>query len=185
MARWEDREAYAFNALIRLAEEVVSEKRSTVRNMTLLRVDLEALQRGEVRGDELCEISGVGPIAVSAARELVGESVLQLVITKGVDVLNVTHLGRSPTAAQRVALLFRQPVCCMRAVTGDVVRSTIGRIGPAPGTPEWTSATRCASRTTTSRRTKAGLWSKARGNDLSLHLTILGTRTTGLRHERG
>jgi hypothetical protein len=33
------------------------------------------------------------------------------VITKGVDVANVTHLGRGPTAAQRVALLWSKPKC--------------------------------------------------------------------------
>jgi len=34
-----------------------------------------------------------------------------LVVTRGVDVVNVTHLGRAPTDAQKVAVLFRQPVC--------------------------------------------------------------------------
>ena len=77
----------------------------------LIRVDLEALKRGAVEGDELCDIPGLGPIAVSAARELLGESILKLVITKGVDVVNVTHLGRGPTEAQRIALLFQQPGC--------------------------------------------------------------------------
>ena len=32
-------------------------------------------------------------------------------ITKGVDVMNVTHLGRSATMAQQVALWW-QPPCC-------------------------------------------------------------------------
>ncbi|HMC72204.1 MAG TPA: hypothetical protein VKJ07_23805, partial [Mycobacteriales bacterium] len=49
------------------------------------------------------EITGLGPIPVSTARELLGDSILKLVITKGVDVLHVTHLGRGPNAAQRVA----------------------------------------------------------------------------------
>ena len=52
------------------------------------------------------QIAGLGPIPVSTARELLGESILKLVITKGVDVVNVVHLGRAPTAAQRVALLW-------------------------------------------------------------------------------
>ncbi len=45
------------------------------------------------------------------ARDLLGESVLKLVLTKGVDVANVTHLGRGPTAAQRIALLWQAPTC--------------------------------------------------------------------------
>ena len=32
-------------------------------------------------------------------------------ITKGVDVANVVHLGRGPTAAQRIALLWTSPKC--------------------------------------------------------------------------
>jgi hypothetical protein len=59
----------------------------------------------------LCEITGVGPVPVDAARRLLGESMLKLVITNGVDVANVTHLGRGPTMAQRVALLWSSPAC--------------------------------------------------------------------------
>jgi hypothetical protein len=77
----------------------------------LIRADAEALQRGAVEGDEVCEIVGVGPIPVRTARELLGDAMLKLVITKGVDVANVVHLGRGPTAAQRVALLWQQPKC--------------------------------------------------------------------------
>jgi len=86
-------------------------RRSNPRHLALLRVDLEALRRGAVEGDELCEIAGIGPVPVSVARELLGDAVLKLVITRGVDVLNVTHLGRGPTAAQRVALAWASPGC--------------------------------------------------------------------------
>jgi hypothetical protein len=113
--RHEEREAYAFDALTGMADAlsggVWSGKSRTLRNTMFIRVDLEALKRGEVDGDELCEIPGVGPLAVSAARQLLGDSILKLVITRGVDVVNVTHLGRGPTIAQEVALLFRQPLC--------------------------------------------------------------------------
>ncbi|HET6728277.1 MAG TPA: hypothetical protein VFG96_02595, partial [Jiangellaceae bacterium] len=81
------------------------------RYLALLRVDVEALRRGAVAGGELCEITGVGPVPVSVARDLLGESVLKLVITRGVDVAHVTHLGRGPTAAQRVALAWTTPGC--------------------------------------------------------------------------
>ncbi len=81
------------------------------RYLALLRVDIEALQRGAVTGQELCEISGVGPVPVSVARGLLGEAVLKLVITRGVDVVHVTHLGRGPTAAQRIALAWASPGC--------------------------------------------------------------------------
>jgi hypothetical protein len=81
------------------------------RYLALLRVDVQALHRGRVAGGELCEIRGVGPVPVSVAEGLLGRSVLQLVITRGVDVLNVTHLGRGPTAAQKIALAWASPGC--------------------------------------------------------------------------
>ena len=33
------------------------------------------------------------------------------VVTQGVDVISVAHLGRNPTAYQRTALLWQQPEC--------------------------------------------------------------------------
>jgi hypothetical protein len=48
------------------------------------------------------------------ARELLGEAILKLVITDGVDVRNVTHLGRGPTAAHRAALLWMNPTCSVQ-----------------------------------------------------------------------
>ena len=60
-------------------------------------VDIEALRRGEVEAGETCEIRGVGPVSVAAARELLGDAALAIVIKDGVDVMNVTHLnGRPP-----------------------------------------------------------------------------------------
>jgi hypothetical protein len=67
--------------------------------------------RGALEGEETCEIVGAGPVPVRIARELLGESILKLVITKGVDVVNVVHLGRGPTAAQKIALLWSSPKC--------------------------------------------------------------------------
>ena len=69
------------------------------------------MRRGTVEGDERCEIAGLGPIPVERARELLGDAILKLVLTKGVDVANVTHLGRSPTMAQRVALWWSARQC--------------------------------------------------------------------------
>jgi len=81
------------------------------RFLSLLRIDLAALTRGGVERDEVCEIAGVGPVPARVARALLGDSIVKLVITRGVDVVNVTNLGRGPTAAQRVALLWATPGC--------------------------------------------------------------------------
>jgi hypothetical protein len=88
-----------------------SRRSGTPPYLGLIRVDLEALTRGWVEGDELCEITGLGPIPLTRARELLGESALRLVITRGIDVQNITYLGRGPNAAQNLALLWSQPFC--------------------------------------------------------------------------
>jgi hypothetical protein len=78
--------------------------------LALLRVDLDALARGHIDGDEVCEIGGAA-VPVSVARQVLGDAVLKLVITRGQDVMSVTHLGRGPTAAQKVALRWLSPTC--------------------------------------------------------------------------
>ena len=101
-------------------------KQRRVRNpgyVGLLRVDVEALQRGRVDGDELCEIAGVGPVPVSKARELLSDAVVKLVITRGVDVLNVTHLGRGPNVAQQMALLWQMPCCSVEGCSRTWVQN--------------------------------------------------------------
>jgi hypothetical protein len=81
------------------------------RYLALLRIDAAALRRGRVDGGELCEIAGVGPVPVTVARDLLGEAIVKLVITNGVDVANVTHLGRGPTTAQKIAVMWANPTC--------------------------------------------------------------------------
>ena len=85
-------------------------KRAPVRYLAVLRADLSALTRGQVANGEVCEIAGLGPVPVAVARDLLGEAVLHLVLTRGRDA-NVTHLGRGANAAQRVTLLWRSPIC--------------------------------------------------------------------------
>jgi hypothetical protein len=89
--------------------------------LALLRIDFTALQRGHTRGDELCEIAGVGPVPVSKARELLGDAVIKLIATKGQQVVNVTHYGRKPTTAQRTALLWAQPTCSVAGCDHSIV----------------------------------------------------------------
>jgi Domain of unknown function (DUF222) len=111
--RREALEAYLFDALVAAVGQSspADDQPERLRFLGLLRVDVEALQRNDVADDEICEITGIGPIPVSTARAMLGESILKLVITKGVNVLHVTHLGRGPSAAQMVALLWQNPTC--------------------------------------------------------------------------
>jgi hypothetical protein len=76
-----------------------------------LRVDLDALRRGTIIGGEICEIPGVGPVSVETARDLMGDALVDLVITNGVDVASVCHLGRSIPTALRKAVVERDRTC--------------------------------------------------------------------------
>jgi hypothetical protein len=126
--RREPREAYAFDALMLMADRATNgapaakKTRPNPRFLALLRADLNALTSGTVEDGELCEIAGVGPVPVATARELLGDAIVKLVITKGVDVANVVHLGRGPTVAQKIALLWTSPKCANEACSGTFVQ---------------------------------------------------------------
>lgn len=124
--RREGRDAYAFDALLTLLERGrqatapgagtgaatgTPRRSSDPTHLAMIRVDLTALIRGEATGDEICEIAGIGPISVTEARALLGDSILKLVCTRGVDVHNLTHLGRGPTRAQELAVLWAGTTC--------------------------------------------------------------------------
>jgi hypothetical protein len=114
--RTEPVEAYEFDALIELAQRTSGERpggkpSKAPQLLGLVRVDHSALVRGQVEGEEVCEIAGLGPVPAGVARDLLGDAVVKLVVTKGVDVANVTHLGRGPTVAQKIAMWWRTPQC--------------------------------------------------------------------------
>jgi hypothetical protein len=77
----------------------------------IVRADLSALRRGHAEGDEVCDIAGVGPVTVATVRQLWPDAVVKAVITRGVDVLNVTSLGRRATEAMATAMQFANPAC--------------------------------------------------------------------------
>ncbi|MFP5376913.1 MAG: hypothetical protein ACLGIO_09055 [Acidimicrobiia bacterium] len=87
--------------------------RSPVPTKVVVRIDWTALVRGWVAEGETCEITGVGPVAVSAVRAMMasGDPFLAAVVTKGVDVVSVAHLGRRPSAFQQTALDWAAPTC--------------------------------------------------------------------------
>jgi hypothetical protein len=106
--RRESPDAYAadgFVAMVRAAANSGGATSSKSRNTkVIVTVDIEALRRGHTAGDETCEIRGVGPVSVDAARRLLGDAALAIVIKDGVDVMNVTHLGRNLTAWQQTVV---------------------------------------------------------------------------------
>jgi hypothetical protein len=64
-------------------------------------ISYEALNRGLAEAGERCEIAGVGPVSVATLRSLMGDAFGAAIVTDGVDVFTVAHLGRSATAHQR------------------------------------------------------------------------------------
>ena len=76
-----------------------------------IRIDADAFFRGHVEPGETCEIPGVGPVPVAAVRSLLGEAILELVITRGVDVTTVVSDSRYVRKALRIALEERDPTC--------------------------------------------------------------------------
>jgi Domain of unknown function (DUF222) len=76
-----------------------------------VRVDASAMRRGYVEDGEVCEIPGVGPVPVSTVRGMLSEAFVKLLVTDGVDVLTVCHVGRGVPAHVRSALEERDPTC--------------------------------------------------------------------------
>ena len=131
-AKREGRGAYAFDALMNLGRTGDAGDTATgdatgdgptgdgpcrgrsgwvpLTRLTLVRVDLAALMRGWAGVGELCEIGGV-PVSVDELRRVLGESVVQLVLTNGEAVVDVVNLHRKPTVAQRIAKLFTDSCC--------------------------------------------------------------------------
>jgi hypothetical protein len=122
------------------------------RGETILLVNLESLRRGSVEAGETCEIAGVGPVPVSVARDLFGDSLLKVVIRDGTDIRTVVHAGRTPTAKQRTAILVRDGGRCVRPTCDRPIAEIDHTIDwAAPGTAPSTSSPGSAATTTPSR----------------------------------
>ncbi len=108
--RRERPEAYVFDALMALAHGGGA---GAPRGQVLVRIDHAALVRGYPVEGEVCEVAGVGPVSVTAVREMLahGDAFVKVVVTKGQDVAGVAHMGRRATAYQKTALDWTYPTC--------------------------------------------------------------------------
>jgi HNH endonuclease len=113
--RHEPRHAYAADALIAMAKQSRSGDGSSKGQDTLVRVrvDLAALLRGHTEPGETCEIPGLAPLPVALVKQILGDSLLELVITQGKDVKTVCTNSRYIRRALRVALEERDQTCCV------------------------------------------------------------------------
>jgi len=110
--------AYAADALVALVtgERTCSTSKRTRSKRShgatgVVRIDLAALERGYSKGTEICEIPGVGPVPVAHAKRVLGDCFLKLLVTDGVDVRNVCHVGRTIPAHLMSALEERDQAC--------------------------------------------------------------------------
>jgi hypothetical protein len=67
--------------------------------------------RGELAPGETCEVPGVGPIPVCAARAFASDAFLAVIVADGQDIKAVSHLGRTIPDRLMTALIERDPVC--------------------------------------------------------------------------
>ena len=128
--RHERHEAYMADALVDMAKASAAGSGATAgagdpergdsdraqrapKTLVRIRVDLSCLKRGHRAPGETCEIPGVAPVPVAAARELLGDSVLELVLSKGKDVRTVCSDSRHIKRALGIALEERDQTCCV------------------------------------------------------------------------
>lgn len=108
-------EAQAADALVEMARQSRSMPedafRPGPRAVVHVRVDHAALVRGETEPGEICEVPGVGPISVGAARAFASDAFVAAILTDGKDVQAVSHMGRTIPAHLRTALTERDPGC--------------------------------------------------------------------------
>lgn len=76
-------------------------------------VSLEAVRRGRLEPGELCEVPGVGPVPLSTIENVLGDATARLVISDGVDVATVCHIGRTVPAHVETALEARDRTCAV------------------------------------------------------------------------
>ena len=76
-----------------------------------IKVGLESLRRGSVVEGETCEIPGVGPVSVQHARDLLGDALLDIIISDGVDVTTVVRPRRKIPTPLATAIMERDQYC--------------------------------------------------------------------------
>jgi hypothetical protein len=111
----EPTDAYRADALVALitGQDLlpVPGRASKGRAHVQVRVDLDALRRGTVGRGECCEIPGVGPVPVQHARDLLGDALLDIIITDGVDVTTVARPRRNIPTPLATAIMERDQFC--------------------------------------------------------------------------
>lgn len=127
--RRESQDAYRADALVEMAERARTDGRrggasadgaydpkALARQAppsahVIVRVDHAALVRGYVEGEEVCEIVGVGPVPVADLQHFMSDPYLQILLTKGTDLVAASTKTRGIRLPLREALIDRDRVC--------------------------------------------------------------------------
>ena len=114
--RRESRDAYAADAFVRIAEAASgagasAEVCTKSRLRGVLVVDASAYMRDELKAGEICEMAGLGPIDLVSAKQMLGDAIIDIALTDGVDVRTLAHAGRAPTMRQWLVLYAGGAVC--------------------------------------------------------------------------
>jgi hypothetical protein len=130
-------EALAFDALVQLANDAAggrfADAPSRAPATIVVRVDKTAFDRGRSEPGEVCEIPGVGPVPVSVARKLAEDAILKALITDGIDVRSISHLGRTIPARLRTAIEELYPTCAVDGCEVDRWLETDHKVPVAEG----------------------------------------------------
>jgi hypothetical protein len=100
-------EAHAADALVSLADTTTPGPRAVVH----VHVDQNAWERGHAETGEACEVPGIGPVPVAAARRLARDGIVKAVLDDDADVRALAHIGRTIPAKLRSALEARDVTC--------------------------------------------------------------------------
>jgi hypothetical protein len=114
--RREPAEAYAADAVLELiTEDRLAEtkpgRRTRPKAMVIVHVSYEAITRGSLAEGDVCEIKGIGPVPLEAARCMATDSILRILFTKGGQPMAVTPGVRTVPRALRLVVEGRDTVC--------------------------------------------------------------------------
>ena len=103
-------DAYAFDALVRIAETTAGGETAPAPAHLFINVDADQLVSDEPGAR--CDIKGIGPVPVEHARRRFGDAILTILVKKGVDLATIAHDGtKSMPIAVRRAVLARDQEC--------------------------------------------------------------------------
>ena len=132
--RWfESWEAHRVDALV---EMTLPDTDGPTRPAHMLHVvvDFDALMRGHTVAGERCEIPGVGPVPVTLARQMAEDSILKVLLTKGVDVMTVAMAAtRSRLICAPRSTSETQRASCRAAIAAGGSRRIIAMPSGGPG----------------------------------------------------